>query len=247
MINFDKKKHHSIRVAALDREYDARVISDLQSRFSSSKVDKFQIGVKLLEYYNSNAYAIHATDDDIRGIYEDVSFGFNGSASTFFAVCDVKFGLDKSQVSRLMNIVDEFGTYDRSELRPKYQHYSYSALCEMLPLTAEEREPIEPSWTRRQIRCYKAELEDLAAKARKAEKASVAPAQQGDSDTLAEDRYKLYKPSELRSILLERDNEISDLKQQIEKLRNGDRIKELEEQRDYYMRLAIQNTTNKGS
>ncbi|MBQ7322531.1 MAG: hypothetical protein IJW99_10580 [Clostridia bacterium] len=241
MINFDRKKHYHVRVELIDQGYDANVISDLQSRIGRGTEEKFMIGVKLIQYYNSNAYAIHATDDEIRGVYEDVSFGYNGSAATFFAVCDVKFGLDKSQVSRLMNIVDEFGDKERVQLRSQYRQFTYSALCEMLPLTPEEREPIEPSWTRRQIRCYKAELEDLALKARRKEK-SVAPAQQEDPDDTPEGRYMLYKPAELRSILVERDNEISDLKRQIEEFRNDDRIKELEEQRDYYMKLVISQT-----
>ena len=56
----------------------------------------------------------------------------------FFAYCEDKFALEKPQISRLMNIVDEFGNKARG-FKVQWKDFKYSQLCELLPLTEEQR------------------------------------------------------------------------------------------------------------
>ena len=83
----------------------------------------------------------------------------NCCADFFFAYCFDEFGLDKTQVSRLMNIVDEFGDGLRC-FKKKWEKFGYSQLCELLPLSDEERKPVKPDWTIKKIREYKKSLLD---------------------------------------------------------------------------------------
>ena len=91
-----------------------------------------------------------------RGLYYE-DFGF----SSFDEFCAVNLGLDKSVVSRCMNVASRFSMKNVSSpaatmfLDDKYKEFSYSQLCEMLPLSDEELKDIKPSMTIKQIRDYK--------------------------------------------------------------------------------------------
>ena len=90
--------------------------------------------------------------------------------------CDVNLGLDKGAVSRCINVYKEFNAFNdvsyigggkiigcAMDLSEKYKDYSYTQLCEMLPLTEYDREQITPDMTIKQIREYKKSLKGKSA------------------------------------------------------------------------------------
>lgn len=85
--------------------------------------------------------------------------------------CDVNLGLDKGAVSRCINVYRQFnasndvtciaGTMSvgcAMDLSERWKDYSYTQLCEMLPLSDKERENVLPDMTIKQIREYKKSL-----------------------------------------------------------------------------------------
>ena len=131
-----------------------KVLEDL----AASKTNYFYLGAHLLDIWNTKTYGIH-----------DYSSFYNYSGANFFDYCEVYFGLDKSQVSRYMNIVSEFGDGLRG-FKDEYKEYSYSLLTEMLSLTPEQRKKVKANWTIKQIREYKKELAGVVATSQPKEK-----------------------------------------------------------------------------
>ena len=91
-------------------------------------------------------------------------FGF----VTLNEFCEKNLGLDKSAVSRCINVYRAFNASSSPsyvnglkkfgspmELSEDWDEYSYSQLCEMLPLTPEQRKDISPDMSVKQIREYK--------------------------------------------------------------------------------------------
>ena len=77
----------------------------------------------------------------------------------FYNFCAANFGLDRTSVSRLLDVSRTFCM--RKPERPylqtmfideTYKDYSYSQLCEMLPLSLDQRKQIKPNMTVKQIR-----------------------------------------------------------------------------------------------
>ena len=120
-----------------------------------SKTNFFWLGVHLIDLYSSNLYRL-TFDREKLGVS---GFVGNCCAECFFAYCFDAFGLDKTRVSRLMNIVDEFGDGLRC-FKKEWEPYSYSQLCELLPLSTEDRKPVKPDWTIKKIREYKKSLSE---------------------------------------------------------------------------------------
>lgn len=95
---------------------------------------------------------------------ESHTFGFNfGSGyrdcrvSTFFEKCGEKFNLDKSSVSRHVNVVYRFGD-GKDGLRSSFRDKSFSYLVELLPLSEQEIDDcLIHCATVADIRKYKAE------------------------------------------------------------------------------------------
>lgn len=136
-----------------DLEYrKKKILEDL----NSVKQDKFYLGCHLIDLFNSGAWS-----SDPRYIVPGVSVGgkIRGYRFTcyFMLYCEKHFGLDKSQVSRYMNIVDEFGDEMRG-YKDEWREYKYSQLVEMLSLTEEQRRDITPQMTVSEIRTYKKNL-----------------------------------------------------------------------------------------
>lgn len=165
MIDFKQKRFQGVsstdKVENLEvlEKYAATIRKDLED----SKQNFFWLGVHLIDLYSSNTYSAIV---GIRFNYEQIrnEYGFNlpigaGNccADFFFAYCFDEFGLDKTQVSRLMNIVDEFGDGLRC-FKKKWEKFGYSQLCELLPLSDEKRKPVKPDWTIKKIREYKKSL-----------------------------------------------------------------------------------------
>lgn len=95
--------------------------------------------------------------------YED--FGF----ATMEEFCSVNLGLDKSFVSRCIDVWWEYSAVynfrlpqeqrkSNLEINERWNMYSYSQLVEMLPLTDEQRQQVKPEMSIRQIREYKKSL-----------------------------------------------------------------------------------------
>jgi len=89
------------------------------------------------------------------GYYKD--FGY----LTFEEFCAHNIGLDKGSISRCMNVYLRFAKKEEGKFIPgmfiddRYADYSYSQLCEMLPLREDELKDIKPDMTVKQIREYK--------------------------------------------------------------------------------------------
>lgn len=91
--------------------------------------------------------------------------------ATLEEFCDKNLGLDKSAVSRCINVYRTFNASNSivyrdgfeikgssMELGNEWQDYSYTQLCEMLPLSPEQRKDISPEMSVKQIREYKKQL-----------------------------------------------------------------------------------------
>ena len=163
---------------------------------------KLALGRALVALWNSNSYCVKA-EEHLNEL--PTALVTNCHQKIFFGVCDSEFGLDKSQVSRLMNVVDEFCVGDK--LVERYSTFKWSALVEILPLSYEERAKISAQWTVKQIRDFKKTLEPVATSQQKeTEEASddewVEPSEFAELSRkeliqriwkLNADRYRLYK------------------------------------------------------
>lgn len=104
----------------------------------------------------------HLDEFERKGYYFD--FGY----STLADFCMVNLGLDKSAVSRCICVYREFNAANvldvnkgsAMELAEEWNEYSYTQLCEMLPLSPHERKAVTPDMTIKQIREYKKKLKD---------------------------------------------------------------------------------------
>lgn len=87
--------------------------------------------------------------------------------------CDVNLTMDKGAVSRCINVYRQFNASNdvkciagtksvgcAMDLSDRWKDYSYTQLCEMLPLSEKEREGVRPDMTVKQIREYKKNLRD---------------------------------------------------------------------------------------
>lgn len=87
--------------------------------------------------------------------------------------CDVNLGLDKGAVSRCINVYKQFNasndvTYSAGlkkrgcaiDLSERWKDYSYTQLCEMLPLSDGDRRMVTPDMTVKQIRELKRKLKN---------------------------------------------------------------------------------------
>lgn len=129
-----------------------KILEDL----NNVKQDKFYLGCHLIDLFKS---AVWSSDSTM--IAPGLSLGgkIRGYKFTcfFMQYCEKHFGLDKSQVSRYMNIVDEFGDAMRG-YKDEWREYKYSQLVEMLSLTEAQRRDITPQMTVAEIRAYKKNL-----------------------------------------------------------------------------------------
>ncbi len=166
MISFgEKNKRYKTPGKDVSEEFKKRSEA-LRSVLPATCPDKIKLGARLLDLWKSDSYCTKALD---------VKDGFvnalkiNCHSKVFFLVCEKEFGLDKSQVSRYMNIVDEFCEHcnvkdDINEFRltERFKVFSYSQLVELLSLNDEQRKVVEPSWSVKKIREYKKSLRKVA-------------------------------------------------------------------------------------
>lgn len=77
-----------------------------------------------------------------------------------YTYANMKFGLDKSQVSRFININDRYSIGGYSEhLKEEYKGFGYSKLALMLTLPDEINEELSPEYSKAEINAIKAEYE----------------------------------------------------------------------------------------
>lgn len=140
MIDFNKNAWFSGSVTSADRdmakEFEEKILADLRSE----KDRRFELGVHLIELFDSRAYVV-------------ISRG-QGHAQYFWQFCEERLNMGKSQVSRYMNVVAEFGDGHKG-LHKKWRDFSWSVLVELLPLAPEAREFFTPDMTCDKVRKIK--------------------------------------------------------------------------------------------
>ncbi|MCX4323797.1 MAG: hypothetical protein OSJ59_12625 [Lachnospiraceae bacterium] len=107
----------------------------------------------------------HLQEFKMHEYYKD--FGY----LTLEEFCDVNLGLDKGAVSRCINVYLQFNaSHDVTcgagvktvgcamDLSERWKDYSYTQLCEMLPLSDEDRKKVTSDMTVKQIRKFKRKL-----------------------------------------------------------------------------------------
>lgn len=132
-------------------------LKDIKAAISQIGNSKIYLGFKLIDLYKSKDYAadpfLLSDRLDLRGRQKGL-----GDVFAFFSYCEKYFDLDKSQVSRYMNVADEFGDMAANGVKSEWKDYSYSQLVELLPLSSEQRKEVKPDWTIKRIREYKQNL-----------------------------------------------------------------------------------------
>lgn len=154
MINF-KSRNTEFYSKAFDEDNIALAgehIFKIKERSSGACPEKFVLGCMLIDFYESKSYSALSHKDEV--VKEcGYNLATNVHSNIFFAICDIEFGLDKSKVSRYMNVVDEFGSENREDgLDEKYRAYKWSVLEELLSLDEQQRKQIKPGMTVREVR-----------------------------------------------------------------------------------------------
>lgn len=240
MIKFSAKNWLYRTVNGCRKEYE-RIVPDIRNKIGAIKSDKVSLGYALVALYESNSYRCRAADPDITEC-----LGYNAhrncNARVFFSACELDFDLEKSQVSRLMNVVDEFGD-GKGDLLDYWKPFSWSVLVEMLPLTYEQRKAIGVDWTVKKVKEYK---KTLVATSQQTENEENIDFETLDAviSTEPEEKYAKCKPAELRTLLRVRDAQIARLEDEIRSLREGEELVKLREELDYFRKLAITNMAN---
>lgn len=160
MIDFKKNRFSGKTIVEKDKEVLKLRSADIHKDLEDVKTNFFYLGAHLIDLYNSGSYYVYAkevTREQMRIDYNLPIGAGNLCSDYFFAYCENVFALEKSQVSRLMNIADEFGDKARG-FKAEWKDYKYSQLCELLPLTEEQRKAIKPDWSIKRIREYKKTL-----------------------------------------------------------------------------------------
>ena len=154
MIDFKEKRFDYKSICKEDEEMLELRSADILKDLENEKTNFFYLGVHLIDLYNSGAYRVYAkgiTCEQMRIDYNLPIGAGNLCSEYFFAYCENKFALEKSQISRLMNIADEFGNKARG-FKAQWKDFKYSQLCELLPLTEEQRKAVKPEWSIKKIR-----------------------------------------------------------------------------------------------
>lgn len=208
MIDFASavKAHRSKYLGAESLQMEKQLKESVQKItqcLKEGKNGKFRLGGYLLELYRSQNFAVMGCK------YDPIGNIGNCSPTVFFSYLADTFDLDKSQVSRVMNVADEFGVSvpnghggEATVCQTKYQKFSYSLLVEMLPLTTEQREAVSENWTVAQLREYRKKLV-----------ATSQPEDEAEPEEKPEDEFarfrKWTRPDFCRKIVeLEEENEI---------------------------------------
>lgn len=126
-----------------ERELARASVKYIYTDLNDIQTDYFRLGFHLSEF-------------DLNGYYKD--FGY----LSFSEFVEANLSMDKGAASRCINVFREFcqKEYDCSGvlktrfryINDKYMDYSYSQLCEMLPMPEKDRIKVTPEMTIKQIR-----------------------------------------------------------------------------------------------
>lgn len=108
----------------------------------------------------------HLHEMELCGYHEELGY------DNFYECIEKNFHMDKSAVSRVISVWNEFCSKDDADSRKmwiddRYEKYSYSQLVEMLPLKEQERRRVTSDMTVSQIRNYKKSLKEQTSKKEK--------------------------------------------------------------------------------
>lgn len=108
----------------------------------------------------------HLHEMELCGYHEELGY------DNFYECIEKNFHMDKSAVSRVISVWNEFCSKDDADSRKmwiddRYEKYSYSQLVEMLPLKEQERRRVTSDMTVSQIRNYKKSLKEQTSKKKK--------------------------------------------------------------------------------
>ncbi len=151
MIDFTQ---HNTEDQSCDREAYESLKTRAESigkNLSGDKRSKFRLGAELRDLFNSRDFRT------VCAIYYPIGNVRNCSGTVYFRYLKETFDLDRSAVSRLVNVADEFGD-ENGRCAAEWADFRWSALAEMLPLTPEQRKAVKPSWKREEIRAFKKSL-----------------------------------------------------------------------------------------
>ena len=79
--------------------------------------------------------------------------------TSFFKYCSSELKLDRTQITRYIRVIEEFGNAERSGLAEEYTEYSFSLLLELLTIPKEERSKVSPYCTVKNVREFRRVLE----------------------------------------------------------------------------------------
>lgn len=108
----------------------------------------------------------HLHEMELCGYHEELGY------DNFYECIEKNFHMDKSAVSRVISVWNEFCSKDDADSRKmwiddRYEKYSYSQLVEILPLKEQERRRVTSDMTVSQIRNYKKSLKEQTSKKKK--------------------------------------------------------------------------------
>ena len=219
MIDFKEKRFGYKSIVKEDEEMLELRSADILKDLENEKTNFFYLGVHLIDLYNSDLYRVYAkgiTYEQMRIEYNLPIGAGNLCSEYFFAYCEDKFALEKSQVSRLMNIVDEFGNKARG-FKVQWKDFKYSQLCELLPLTEEQRKAVKSDWSIKKIREYK---KTLVATSQQEE--IEIPKSETPPNTSKYARFDKWNKRELCDKIFELENERDNLLKEIQTLKNDE-------------------------
>ena len=160
--------------------------------------------------------------------YKNNPYHFEGGmayachSKSFFAWCQINFGLCRTTVYNYLEVVEEFATYiDDEGKEPEYkinfeaQDYQFWQLIEMTSLTYQERLKVQPNWTREEIRAYKKSL-------REKKKGKIQPAEQVEAEekplTEEQQRFAKYSKDDLIKLVVELEKSCESKESEIERI-----------------------------
>lgn len=215
MIDFNKNAWHSGKVLKEDEEKASRIEALILADLASDKNQKYMLGLHLIELFQSRAYVV-------------ISDGY-GHATYFWQFCESRFQLDKSTVSRYMNVVDEFGN-GAEGLHPKWQAFSWSVLVEMIPMSEIGRNLIKPSMTCAQVREIKRSFLASTSRDKPPDKVENASDEERDGIAAMKKRYKGLSTDELMLELYRLHEEIRRLREHIDGVDGSDKAEESDQE-----------------
>lgn len=200
MINFAAENLNFKSVANITRGYAKDAIERIKTLQASIDQDKYKLAWEL--------YSSLWLDK----LYRVISNG-HCHPKYLFSFCEKNFDLDKSTVSRYLNIVAEFGNGAQG-LAPEWKDYKWHILVELLPLSEDERRAVKPDWTRQMVREYKKDLEKLWQEKQQEDCCACATNETEDKYT----RFDGWKKAQFCDRIIELEEKVYMLEHQIQEL-----------------------------